>query len=185
VENPSAAMIREFEKAKTSAAKAKDAYVGKRNAPHNLSLQIQTGGTDIGALISQQSKLGSSVANLKTRYGELGKIMGQRSAALARRANLRAQTMDAIALAATLGAPIKAAADFESAMADVAKVVDFPERAPRLRKWLRRLLKGMRDMLAMLKLSQQKKTDPASRWLRHKTWPLSRNRLQKCLPRST
>ncbi|GHT93717.1 hypothetical protein FACS1894122_09380 [Alphaproteobacteria bacterium] len=126
-ENPSAAMVREFEKSKTAAAKAKDAYIGKRDALHNLSEQIKTSGNDIGTLVSQQSKLGSSIANLKTRYGELSKIMGQRNAVLAQRANLRGQMMDAVALAATLGAPIKAAVDFESAMADVAKVVDFPE----------------------------------------------------------
>ncbi|GHT98745.1 hypothetical protein FACS1894126_4520 [Alphaproteobacteria bacterium] len=126
-ENPSAAMVREFEKSKNAAAKAKDAYIGKRDALHNLSEQIKSSGNDIGTLISQQSKLGSSIANLKTRYGELNKIMGQRDAVLAQRANLRGQMMDAVALAATLGAPIKAAVDFESAMADVAKVVDFPE----------------------------------------------------------
>ncbi|GHU20763.1 hypothetical protein FACS189472_12670 [Alphaproteobacteria bacterium] len=70
---------------------------------------------------------------MKTRYGELNKIMGQRDAVLAQRANLRGQMMDAVALAATLGAPIKAAVDFESAMADVAKVADFPECVPHLR----------------------------------------------------
>ncbi len=44
---------------------------------------------------------------------------------LARRAALRGQLMDAAALGATLFAPLKAAVDFESAMADVGKVVDF------------------------------------------------------------
>ncbi|GHT91923.1 hypothetical protein FACS1894122_05040 [Alphaproteobacteria bacterium] len=72
-ENPSAAMVREFEKSKNAAAKAKDAYIGKRDALHNLSEQIKSSGGDIGTLVSQQSKLGSSIANLKTRYGELNK----------------------------------------------------------------------------------------------------------------
>ncbi|GHU20766.1 hypothetical protein FACS189472_12680 [Alphaproteobacteria bacterium] len=42
-----------LEKSKTAAAKANDAYIGKRDALHNLSEQIKTSGNDIGTLVSQ------------------------------------------------------------------------------------------------------------------------------------
>lgn len=51
--------------------------------------------------------------------------MQKRQGVLAQRANLRGQLFDAVALGAALGAPIKAAIDFESAMSDVRKVVNF------------------------------------------------------------
>jgi phage-related tail protein len=51
--------------------------------------------------------------------------MQKRQAVMAQRANLRGQIMDTVALGVAMAAPIKAAVDFESAMAEVKKVVDF------------------------------------------------------------
>jgi TP901 family phage tail tape measure protein len=53
--------------------------------------------------------------------------MQKRQGIMAQRAHLRGQIMETVALGAAMAAPIKAAVDFESAMADVKKVVDFAE----------------------------------------------------------
>ena len=123
--NPSKALVTEFERSKTAALKAKTAYLQKREALHNLDNEIRKSGQDIQNLISQQTKLGASLQKLKGHYVALDRIMQKRQGVLAQRANLRGQLFDAVALGAALGAPIKAAIDFESAMADVRKVVNF------------------------------------------------------------
>jgi TP901 family phage tail tape measure protein len=79
----------------------------------------------MSALSAEQTKLGASIDKLKTKYHELDSIMQKRQAVMAQRANLRGQIMDTVALGVAMAAPIKAAVDFESAMAEVKKVVDF------------------------------------------------------------
>jgi TP901 family phage tail tape measure protein len=79
----------------------------------------------MSALSAEQTKLGASIDKLKTKYHELDSIMQKRQAVMAQRANLRGQIMDTVALGVAMAAPIKAAVDFESAMAEVKKVVNF------------------------------------------------------------
>ncbi len=123
--NPSKALVTEFERSKTAALKAKTVYLQKREALHSLDSEIRKSGQDIQGLIAQQTKLGSSIEKLKGHYVALDRLMQKRQGILAQRANLRGQMFDAVALGATFTAPIKAAIDFESAMADVRKVITF------------------------------------------------------------
>jgi TP901 family phage tail tape measure protein len=125
VDAPSSEMSAGFEKSKVAASKAKQAYIEKRDALHNLGDKLRQSGVDMSALAAEQTKLGASFDKLKTKYHELDSIMQKRQAVMAQRANLRGQIMDTIALGAAMAAPIKAAVDFESAMAEVKKVVDF------------------------------------------------------------
>ena len=120
-------MVKAFEAAKLSAQKAKSAYQSKRQALHNLGSQLKASGHNISRLTQQHQKLGSSISKLKYHYGQLDTVMQRRQANLNRRMQLRSQIVDAVALGAALTAPLKAAIDFESAMADVRKVVEFKE----------------------------------------------------------
>ncbi|GFQ65504.1 tail tape measure protein [Trichonephila clavata] len=95
IEKPSKTLKAEFDKAKTSATKAKEAYLKKRDALHSF----------------MKNKLGS--------------VIQKQQNALARKAHYRSQVMETIGLGLSLAAPIKVAIDFESAMADVKKVVRF------------------------------------------------------------
>lgn len=126
-ENPSNQMIQSFEKSKVAASKAKQAYLEKRDALQILSTKLLKTGVSTGSLVAEQTKLGASLEKLKTKYRELNSIMERRQGVLAQRANLRGQIIDTVAIGAAMAAPIKAAVDFESAMADVKKVVDFKE----------------------------------------------------------
>ena len=67
------------------------------------------------AALKLQSEMQRRVSNLKQA----------RQANVADRGQARGELLDGVALAATLAAPIKMAVDFESSMADVAKVMDF------------------------------------------------------------
>ncbi|WP_353287152.1 phage tail tape measure protein [Wolbachia endosymbiont (group B) of Gerris lacustris] len=126
-EAPSKSLQNEFTKSKAAALKAKTAYLQKRSALHHLRTEFSKSGRDIKSLIGDQAKLGSSIEKLKNNYTALNSVMQKRKGVLAQRANFRAQMMDAVALGLTLAAPLKAAISFESAMADVKKVVKFED----------------------------------------------------------
>ncbi|WP_353278943.1 phage tail tape measure protein [Wolbachia endosymbiont (group B) of Longitarsus flavicornis] len=124
---PSKSLQNEFTRSKTAALKAKTAYLQKRSALHHLRTEFSKSGRDIKSLIGDQVKLGSSIEKLKNNYTALNSVMQKRKGVLAQRANFKAQMMDAVALGLTLAAPLKAAISFESAMADVKKVVKFED----------------------------------------------------------
>jgi TP901 family phage tail tape measure protein len=72
---------------------------------------------------AQSSKrLGSALKSAKARQQSLNNAMARKES----REAMKGQIFDTLALGAAIGAPIKAAIDFESVMADVNKVVDFP-----------------------------------------------------------
>ncbi len=124
---PSKALKNEFEKLKASASKAKEAYIKKRDALHTLNEEVRKSGKDIKYLVRDQTKLGSSIEILKGKYSKLGSVIQKQQNALAKKAHYRSQVMETIGLWLSLAAPIKVAIDFESAMADVKKVVRFAE----------------------------------------------------------
>ncbi|WP_338977083.1 MULTISPECIES: phage tail tape measure protein [unclassified Wolbachia] len=124
---PSKALKNEFEKLKASASKAKEAYIKKRDALHTLNEEVRKSGKDIKSLVRDQTKLGSSIEVLKGKYSKLGSVIQKQQNALAKKAHYRSQVMETIGLGLSLAAPIKVAIDFESAMADVKKVVQFDE----------------------------------------------------------
>uniref|UniRef100_A0A3B0IZ74 Chromosome partition protein Smc n=1 Tax=Wolbachia endosymbiont of Aleurodicus dispersus TaxID=1288877 RepID=A0A3B0IZ74_9RICK len=125
IEKPSKTLKAEFDKAKTSATKAKEAYLKKRDALHSLNEEVRKSGRNIKSLVSDQYKLGSSIEVLKGKYGKLGSAIHSHQSVLASKAHFKSQIIETIGLGLTLAAPIKVAIDFESAMADVKKVVKF------------------------------------------------------------
>ncbi|WP_341818983.1 phage tail tape measure protein [Wolbachia endosymbiont (group B) of Phasia obesa] len=125
VEKPSKTLKAEFDKAKTSATKAKEAYLKKRDALHSFNEEVRKSGRNIKSLVSDQYKLGSSIEALKGKYGKLGSAIRSHQSFLASKAHFKSQIIETIGLGLSLAAPIKVAIDFESAMADVKKVVKF------------------------------------------------------------
>lgn len=82
-------------------------------------------GAAIKDMAHQSSLSAESIGKLQRRYASLQSSMATQQGILQRRAGYRSQIMDIIALGASLAAPINSAMKFESAMADVRKVVDF------------------------------------------------------------
>ncbi len=138
---PSKALKNEFEKLKASASKAKEVYVKKRDALHTLNEEIRKSGKDIKSLVRDQTKLGSSIEILKGKYSKLGSVIQKQQNALAKKAHYRSQVMETIGLGLSLAAPIKVAIDFESAMADVKKVVNFTQNTNEAEEFAQKLKK--------------------------------------------
>ncbi|MDN5248403.1 MAG: phage tail tape measure protein [Wolbachia endosymbiont of Tyrophagus putrescentiae] len=125
VEKPSKTLKAELDKAKASATKAKEAYLKKRESLHSLNEEVRKSGRNIKSLVSDQYKLGSSVDLLKSKYNKLGSAISKHQSFLASKARFKSQMFETAALGLSLAAPIKVAIDFESAFADVKKVVEF------------------------------------------------------------
>ncbi|AOA49512.1 phage tail tape measure protein, TP901 family, core region [Wolbachia pipientis wVitA] len=125
VEKPSKTLKAEFDKAKFSATKAKEAYLKKRDALHSFNEEARKSGRNVQSLIKDQHKLGASVSMLKSRYSKLSTAIKDRDMFLGRKAYFKSQMVETAALALGFATPIKVAIDFESAMADVKKVVRF------------------------------------------------------------
>ncbi|WP_353287831.1 phage tail tape measure protein [Wolbachia endosymbiont (group B) of Gerris lacustris] len=125
IEKPSKTLKAEFDKAKFSAIKAKEAYLKKRDALHSFNEEVRKSGRNIKSLVSDQYKLGSSIEILKGKYGKLGSAIRSHQSFLASKAHFKSQIIETLGLGLSLAAPIKVAIDFESAMADVKKVVKF------------------------------------------------------------
>ncbi|WP_338482770.1 phage tail tape measure protein [Wolbachia endosymbiont (group A) of Ophion costatus] len=152
---PSKALRNEFEKLKASASKAKEAYIKKRDALHTLNEEIRKSGKDIKSLVRDQTKLGSSIEVLKGKYSKLGSVIQKQQNALAKKAHYRSQAMETIGLGLSLAAPIKVAIDFESAMADIKKVVDFTSGTNEAEEFAQKLKKLSREIpLAAAELAQ-------------------------------
>ncbi|UXX40537.1 phage tail tape measure protein [Wolbachia endosymbiont of Oryzaephilus surinamensis] len=152
---PSKALRNEFEKLKASASRAKEAYIKKRDALHTLNEEIRKSGKDIKSLVRDQTKLGSSIEVLKGKYSKLGSVIQKQQNALARKAHYKSQVMETIGLGLSLATPIKVAIDFESAMADVKKVVGFQEGTNEANEFAQKLKKLSREIpLSAAELAQ-------------------------------
>ncbi|WP_341823864.1 phage tail tape measure protein [Wolbachia endosymbiont (group A) of Agelastica alni] len=149
VEKPSKTLKAEFDKAKTSATKAKEAYLKKRDALHSFNEEVRKSGRNIKSLVSDQYKLGSSIEVLKGKYGKLGSAIRSHQSFLASKAHFKSQIIETIGLGLSLAAPVKVAIDFESAMADVKKVVKFDNKKDEVTKFA----EGLKEMSRTIPLS--------------------------------
>ncbi|MBR9984183.1 MAG: phage tail tape measure protein [Wolbachia endosymbiont of Homalodisca vitripennis] len=155
IEKPSKTLKAEFDKAKTSATKAKEAYLKKRDALHSFNEEVRKSGRNIKSLVSDQYKLGSSIEALKGKYGKLGSAIRSHQSFLASKAHFKSQIIETIGLGLTLAAPIKVAIDFESAMADVKKVVKFDDETKEVDKFAQKLKEMSRTIpLSAAELAQ-------------------------------
>ncbi|WP_349967808.1 phage tail tape measure protein [Wolbachia endosymbiont of Armadillidium arcangelii] len=155
IEKPSKTLKAEFDKAKFSATKAKEAYLKKRDALHSFNEEVRKSGRNIKSLVSDQYKLGSSIEVLKGKYGKLGSAIRSHQSFLASKAHFKSQIIETIGLGLSLAAPVKVAIDFESAMADVKKVVDFDEKTKEADKFAKKLKEMSRTIpLSAAELAQ-------------------------------
>lgn len=86
---------------------------------------MQTAGINTNNLSQEQTRLGRAISILENRHRSLANIQAAKAQNMANRAAYRSQIMDVTALGFTLFGILKPAIAFESAMADVKKVVDF------------------------------------------------------------
>lgn len=124
-DKPSKELQNNFRKAQKEAHLAKQAYVQNKNALRDMGQSLKSAGVDTKKLTTEQAKLGQALEILSKRQQSLASIQAAQQSNLAKRAGYRAQAVDVLALGATLYGIVKPAIVFESAMADVKKIVDF------------------------------------------------------------
>ncbi|MCT4575071.1 MAG: phage tail tape measure protein [Alphaproteobacteria bacterium] len=124
-DKPSKTLQTNFRKAKKSALISKTAFIQNRNATRDMSFALKKAGVDTSNLIKVQKKLNRSLNTLRKSQTALNKVQNAQAKNLSKRAGYRSQMLEATALGAILYGMTKPAIVFESAMADVKKVVDF------------------------------------------------------------
>lgn len=118
---------REHNKAAHEADRAEQAFKWQNETLADLSSRTGMADASIADLTARQNRLREATEAATKAQQDLQRINAAKQANLDNRANLRGQMMDAVALGASLYVPVRLAVDFESAMADVKKVVDFDE----------------------------------------------------------
>ena len=117
-----------FSTVKSSVDQVGAAMAKLEREQRTLTNAIQTFGRQGKNVDSLRAKYAANVAavdKLRTATERLKRVEDARERNLAKREQYKDGIMGTIALGATIAAPVKAAIDFESTMADVKKVVDF------------------------------------------------------------
>lgn len=141
--NPTAQMRREFDRARTAASRLEETHKRNRTTLGGLKTQMQRAGVDTSDLASEQRRLAGALDRGTTAFGRQVDRMKRLEVIQKRIADGRKQMDRSLATAANLtfvggasiatgrriltsvSAPVREAKEFESAMADVRKVVDF------------------------------------------------------------
>lgn len=145
--NPTAQMRREFERARNVAARLEEKHKQNRRTLHGLQVQMRSAGVNTADLAGEQRRLTSTLGASNAAFARQAermqrlKVMQDRitvgrkrmDRALARGANLsfvgNASMATGRRILTGMSAPIMKAIEFESAMSDVRKVVDFESPA--------------------------------------------------------
>ncbi|HWT68547.1 MAG TPA: phage tail tape measure protein [Pseudomonas sp.] len=92
----------------------------------SIKQSIGTAGTQaVAALNTQYLRLGQSIDKARIKQDQLQSRLALRDQLKTDRSNLRSGAMETLAVGVTAALPVKLAIDYESAMADVKKVVNF------------------------------------------------------------
>ncbi len=123
--NPTQAMARELGTARREANQLNQTLGNQRRALQQHRQAMSQAGVSTTRLDQQEQQLGNTVDTLRRRYTRLGAAIRAQETVRNQRAEKRGELLDAVAIGATMAAPIRQAIQFESVMADVKKVVDF------------------------------------------------------------
>ncbi|HQR82479.1 MAG TPA: phage tail tape measure protein [Thiotrichales bacterium] len=85
--------------------------------------------TALGKVLNEREKINSQLDKAIAKQTKIANLTEEQSKNDAAKSELRGQAIGVVAIGASLALPIKQAVDFESAMADVKKVVDFESPA--------------------------------------------------------
>jgi len=131
-ENPTRKLQNEFERARETARKLKEKLGEQSHTLSTLRSDLDSAGVSTKNLAKENKELAREIelaTEKKRKFVDLDNqrqsIKGRREQNLNERSKLRGQIVDAAAMGMVLAAPIRSAVEFEGAMADVRKTVDF------------------------------------------------------------
>lgn len=124
-DKPSKDLLANFKKMQKEAKLSRQNFTNNQKALADMSESMRSAGIDTTNLTQEQTRLGRALSILETRHKSLANIQSAKAQNMANRSAYRSQILDITALGVTLFGILKPAIAFESAMADVKKVVDF------------------------------------------------------------
>ncbi|WP_449221143.1 phage tail tape measure protein [Tistrella mobilis] len=128
-DQPTNRMRQAIVRAAQAADGARGAYLAQKTALGTMRAEIERAGISTRNLTVEERRLGATLDTLKKKYEALAQTNARIDAVKERRADLRGQAMDVIALGAAFGAPIKAAMDLESAQVRLGTVINATAQA--------------------------------------------------------
>jgi TP901 family phage tail tape measure protein len=120
-----AGLAQDLLRTQNSAAKLTSTVEKQRTALRSSEQDLQGAGFKVGNLSWEYTQLGQNMDKVRAKQQRLQKTMDKKSAASARLGQLKGQLMGMAGTAYAASRTIGEAMSFESAMADVRKVVDF------------------------------------------------------------
>ncbi len=116
-DQPSKQLTQSFEAAKRKTERLSQALGKQRDRLQQSQRELQQAGVSSRNLMGDNARLGASVERLSQKYRKLNQAMRAQEANKAQRADLRGQLFDAVALGATVVAPVSIAVNFEQSIA--------------------------------------------------------------------
>ncbi|MGI1678972.1 MAG: phage tail tape measure protein [Cellvibrionaceae bacterium] len=116
-DQPSKQLTQSFEAAKRKTERLSQALGKQRDRLQQSRRELQQAGVSSRNLMGDNARLGASVERLSQKYRKLNQAMRAQEANKAQRADLRGQLFDAVALGATVIAPVSIAVNFEQSIA--------------------------------------------------------------------
>jgi TP901 family phage tail tape measure protein len=116
-DQPSKQLTQSFDAAKRKTERLSQALGKQRDRLQQNRRELQQAGVSSRNLMGDNARLGASVERLSQKYRKLNQAMRAQEANKAQRADLRGQLFDAVALGATVVAPVSIAVNFEQSIA--------------------------------------------------------------------
>lgn len=116
-DQPSKQLTQSFETAKRKTERLSQALGKQRDRLQQSRRELQQAGVSARNLMGDNARLGASVERLSQKYRKLNQAMRAQEANKAQRADIRGQLFDAVALGATVAAPVSIAVNFEQSIA--------------------------------------------------------------------
>lgn len=116
-EQPSKQLTQSFEAAKQKTQRLSAELAKQRDRLQRSRRELQQSGVSTRELSRENTRLGSSLDRLSQKYRRLNQAMQAQEANKSRRADLRGQLFDVVALGASVAAPVSIAVNFEQSIA--------------------------------------------------------------------
>ncbi|ONF43268.1 phage tail tape measure protein [Marinobacter lutaoensis] len=121
-DQPSQRLTQSFEAARQKTERLSRELAKQRERLQRSGRELDGAGVSTAGLARDNVRLGATVDRLSQKYQRLARVMRAQEAVKAQRADLRGQLFDAVALGASVAAPVRIAVGFEQSIAKLGAI---------------------------------------------------------------
>lgn len=125
IDNPTKTQIKNFEAAKSKVENLSNKLGTQKQKLSELKNELKSAGVNTKNLSAENERLAQSTIKAQQAQEKLRNVLSKEQALNAKRSQLQSQIVGTAAVAFSLAQPLRQAIEFESAMSDVKKAVDF------------------------------------------------------------